>query len=143
MELSPKQLRLLLRVKNPSDINTMRLVSEFSDDRIPCATAMINRVQIDLWYCGGRTIGALECDGDKAKKIVFEAMQSELHMTVNSMFDRSDEELAEEVASNRKLYQEMLDHLNSLRKNNSLRTEIEGYFDGAIPTIEQLETVAA
>ena len=126
-EMKVKDINTLMSIKRGSDITSMKLLSEFEDDHIACAKAKINGVTCELYWCGGKVVGALECDdSEKAKRIVCNSLRAELHTDVCCMFDMVDEELIEAINGDRKSYECVLEHYRSLRSNNNYRKEIAG-----------------
>ena len=131
MNFKMKQQRKMLSILKVEDIKTVKLVREFEDDHIACADALINGVEVGLFWCGSATIGALEFwkESPKAKKRVFEAVRSEVETSINVMFDMCDADLLAELREIDGLvaYNEVLDYAVKRGKKSSIYKEILGY----------------
>jgi len=121
----------LLKIKSADDIKTAELVNEFSDGNIPCADALINNIEVALYFCGSKVIGALEYSNESpsARQAVFDALQSETSVTISSMFDLSDGELSNEVMLNRSAYKHALEYVRESGRDSSIWSEVAGYFE--------------
>ncbi len=119
----------LLKLTSADDITSVELVSEFSDDHIPCADAKINGIDVSLFYCGSIVIGALAfaSESAKAKKQVFNALQCEISTQVNMMFDKCDDELADELKTQRSAYERALEYVRDAGPNSDIWSEVAGY----------------
>lgn len=131
MNFKMKQQRKMLSILKVEDIKSAKLVREFEDDRIACADALINGVEVGLFWCGSATIGALEFwkESPKAKKKVFEAVRNEIETSINIMFDMTDADLLEELREKDALiaYNAALDYAAKRGKKSSIYKEILGY----------------
>ena len=121
----------LLDLKSAADITSTELVHEFSDDHIPCADAKINGIEVSLYYCGTVAVGALEFanESPKAREAVFEALQTEISASINSMFDYVIEELTEAVEKDRFAFETVLAYIRKCGKESSTWSEVAGYFE--------------
>jgi hypothetical protein len=131
MNLSMNNQHLLLDLKSADDIYTTELIHEFSDDHIPCADAKINGVECTLFYCGSVTIGALEYADESynARKRVFESLQAEISMTINSMFDFVEDELHDAITKDRFAYSVALSYIRRHGPDSDTWSEVAGYFE--------------
>ena len=119
----------MFAVKKPENIKTTKCLREFEDDHIPCAKAKINGVVVDLFWCGSRVVGALDFASrdSKAKRVVFKALQCEIHASLNGLFDKTDEDLKKSIEKRPDVYQVVLDYVRAKGKRSSLWKEISGY----------------
>ncbi len=121
----------LLSITSADDITSVDLLSEFSDDHIPCANVNINNIDVDLFWCGSVVIGACEFadESPAAKRKVFLSLRSEIETSINIMFDKGNTELNECLVSDLFAYEQVMKYIRNQGPSSSIWTEVVGYFE--------------
>lgn len=91
-QLKHNEQEVLLAIKSPDDIKTVKYITEWYEDDQCCFGFEINGVQVAYWYCDPVVAGSITyaMDCDRARKDLFEVLQSIINYEAN--LDLGEEE---------------------------------------------------
>ena len=129
MNLDIAEHRKLLDLTSAADIETVEFMGEFDDDHIACVTAKINGVGVDIYWCGCEGVAAVMYanEVDRAREKVFELLRSEIHITLEVMFDASDDDLRNEIIEHRESYEAALEYIRRHGSESDIWKEVAGH----------------
>ena len=78
-KLTTAEKEKIADIKQPSDLKSVKIVDEWTDDHLPCLGVKINGVPMGFWWLSRGSIGSFEYpESAKAKSWIIELIQDQI-----------------------------------------------------------------